>query len=312
MSNERGTRGEPVWPRVLPLPRGRTLVVRPIEPDDRAGVAALYHDLSLEDRYRRFFSAFRPSDAFLERWCRPEDDGGFGVVAVLTDGDERRLVAEAGCRPLPSGDAEFAITVASDWRGWLGPYLLDTLVDLAKSRDIPNLVADILLENRLMLALVRQRGYATLEHDDFTVVRAMIGVRERTPVWPGDHERPRVLVEVPGGRWAGAAAAGAAGLQVVGCPGANGGGLRCPALQGEVCPLAEAADVILVDLRPGTGTDCVIAAHTRLHREASLVIQQRGGAEGTLAVPEGAIEVDRGTPVQQVVDLLSEQARARR
>jgi hypothetical protein len=44
---------------------------------------------------------------------------------------------------------------------------------------------------------------------------------QRSPArtnWPGTHERPRLLVEVPGGRWHAEEAARAAGFQVLACP----------------------------------------------------------------------------------------------
>ena len=199
----------------IELPGGTAMVVRPVAEADVPGLAALYAGLSADDLRRRFFSVYHPSPEFLARIaCGTE--GRVGLVAVVHDPDAGtsidssnggRIVAEAHYAPLPDGDAEFAITVAPDWRGWLGPYLLDALVETAAAHDVPNLQAEILLENSPMLAIVRARGYATLDHTDYSVVRVTIGTSSRTPSWPGVHERPRVLAEVPGGRWRTEAAA---------------------------------------------------------------------------------------------------------
>ena len=56
-------------------------------------------------------------------------------------------------------------------------------------------------------------------HDDWTVVRLLIGTGSERPTWPGEHDRLRVLVEVAGGRWHAEQEARAAGIQVLGCPG---------------------------------------------------------------------------------------------
>ena len=54
--------------------------------------------------------------------------------------------------------------MAHAWRGWLGPYLLDALVSAARDRGVPGLEADVLVTNQPMLALLRSRGCATMDH----------------------------------------------------------------------------------------------------------------------------------------------------
>ena len=100
----------------------------------------------------------------------PEGAGSGGPDA----GPHHTLVAEAGYAILPDGDGEFDITVASGWRGWLGPYLLDALVAAAAARGVPRLQADVLLDNVKMFALVAHRGYKTLDRAEFSEVRIAI------------------------------------------------------------------------------------------------------------------------------------------
>jgi hypothetical protein len=91
--------------------------------------------------------------------------GGYGVVATVgadtAGADAGRIVGEANYVPLANGDGELGMVVAADQRGWLGPYMLDALVDAA-AHGVPNLEAAVLVTNRSMLTLVRSRGYATL------------------------------------------------------------------------------------------------------------------------------------------------------
>ncbi|HTT87335.1 MAG TPA: GNAT family N-acetyltransferase, partial [Acidimicrobiales bacterium] len=203
--------------RRVELPGSRTLSIRSVRGSDVAGLVALYAGLREEDLYCRFFSGHTPPESLVERTTRIEERGGFGLVAVI-DGPNgtSHIVGEASCEMLPNGDGELGITVAADTRGWLGPYLLDALVEQAASRGVPNLEADVLVINRRMLSLLRSRGFAVIDHfDQPAIVRVAIGTTGRMPSWPGTHDRPRLLLEVPGGRWHAEQAARAAGFQVL-------------------------------------------------------------------------------------------------
>lgn len=256
----------PAGHRRVALPGGAALTVRPVVPADAAAVGLLYEGLSLDDRYARFFSAYRPTGAFIARLVGTAERGGAGLVAVVAGpGGPGRIVGEASYSLLADGDGDFAITVARDWRGWLGPFLLDALLEAAAARNVPNLRADILRENREMLALVRSRGYAAVDHVGYQVVRVVLATRGRVPSWPAAHAGPRVLVEVPGAHWHAEEAAQAAGLTVMSCPGPEpGSGARCPVPAGGECPLAAGADVVVCSLPPQLDRSArVLAAHRR-------------------------------------------------
>jgi RimJ/RimL family protein N-acetyltransferase len=238
------------WQRRLELPDGRTVEIRPVGGDDVDGLALLYGGLSVDDLHRRFFSVYHPPRRFFEQLASIAERGGVGIVAAVA-GPPPRIVGEADYALLPNGDGELAVTVAADWRGWLGPLLLEALVEAAAAHGVPNLEAEILVENRPMLALVRNRGFATLDHADYSVIRVLLGTHSSTPTWPGPHDRPRLLIEIPGGRWRGEEAARRAGWSVVTCPGPRPGAIpHCPVVAGGRCPLADGADVVLCALDP--------------------------------------------------------------
>src|SRR5262249_12429806 len=145
-----------------------TLTVREIRPADVEGLDTLFGRLGEEERYHRFFQLSCPGRKFLEQMTRPDDEGGYRLVAVAS-GPSDSLVAEAGYVILPDGDGEFGLTVAPGWQGRrLGSRLLDALVAAAAARGVPNLQADILLGNARMLALLSRRGYVTLGRHGFS------------------------------------------------------------------------------------------------------------------------------------------------
>jgi acetyltransferase len=162
------------------LSHGRTLTVRPLRSGDVAGLHLLYEGLSLDDRYHRFFSVYHPPPAALEHLVDTVDGPGCGLVAIVSDAHgTEETVGEATCTPLPDGAGELGITVAKVWRGWLGPFLLDALVEAAAANGCPRIEADVLRENRAMVAILRARGASAGPGSDASIVHLTIptGVR---------------------------------------------------------------------------------------------------------------------------------------
>src|SRR5665213_1035198 len=153
--------------RCVALPAARVLSIRPMRDSDADGLIALYAGLNIDDRYQRFFSGNPPPESFVRKMTNVTERGGFGLIAVIEGPDgTSRIVGEATYELLPDGDGELGITVAEDARGWLGPYLLDALVEEAAAAGIHNLHADVLIANRRMLAMLGARGLAFIEHED--------------------------------------------------------------------------------------------------------------------------------------------------
>jgi hypothetical protein len=292
---------------VLDLCDGRTIEVRAT----RAGDGPLLHDfytpLPTHDVYRRFFSAWHPSEDWCEEWATVGERGGFGVLALLNEASgENRVIAEAGYAMRRDGDGDLAVTVDPEWRGWLGAYLVDVLVRHAAANGIENLQAEVLLENRPMLTVLRHRGAVNLEHVDGEV-RLTIGTHGYVPSWPVEADGVRILVEVGSGRWAGESAAAEAGAVTAMCSGPARRTRRpCPLLAGEPCPLAERADAIVVLLDPDDPTtDELIAAHRRRRPGIPVFVAPR--REGAPDHDASCIEVsgDGGETVDRILSLVA-------
>ncbi len=280
------------------LPGGRLLVVRPMGPADVDGLQALYAGLDDDARYRRFFAVYRPGRDWFERMAAVADRGGLGLVAMVAGPSaEPAIVGDATLEPLANGDGELAITVDRAWRGWLGPYLLDALIDAAAQAGFSNVEADVLCSNLPMLSLIRCRSYAVMPKDEWTVMRLVLATDgAATPRWPDGDGGRRVLVEGAGGRWRGAAAAEAAGLQVLGCPGPEGRRRACPALAGAPCPLAAHADAIVVNHPPDSEQwQRLREVHATLHPGVPVLVEL--GPEDAARPGE---EVLAGSPEEEV------------
>lgn len=282
--------------RSVDLPDGRRLLVRPPTIDDVPALVALYEGLTPTDRHRRFFSSYHPDEAFVAGLVtRPANRAGMLVVEVV-DGDDREIVAEAEYAVEENGDGELGITVDRRWRGWLAPFLLDALLELAASRGVENLRAEVLVENRPMLALIRSRGYAAVGTGDLCVLDAVLATRGGVPSWPPVRTRPRVLVEVPGSRWRLTPALQELGVDVLGCSGRQGGDDGCPLLRGEPCPLVEGADLVVHALGADEHGSAILDAHRSAGTPHLLIDVRRGRHAEDL--PEGAVELEDPTPAE--------------
>lgn len=135
--------------------------------------------------------------------------------------------------------------MAEPWRGWLGPYLLDILVQQAAAAGIQNLQAEVLVENRPMLRLLLHRGAVTREQSGGET-RLSIATSGHVPTWPPNDRRRRLLVEVPGNRWSGARFIDGTELQLAVCSGPSHRPGGCPELCDSTCPLVDGADAIAV------------------------------------------------------------------
>lgn len=300
----------PALPEFIELADGAQMEVRPTGVADAERICSLYESLSISDRHRRFFSAFKPRLEWCRQWADVGSRGGFGVIAIVhRSGESDEVAGEAGYALQHDGDGDLAVTVAPTWRGWLGPYLLDLLVRRAAVAGPSNLQADVLLENGPMLSLLKRRDPVAMGHDD-GAVRLSVGTTGSVPTWPPADERPRVLVEVAGRRWSGERAAEAAGLATAMCAGPAGRGAHgCPVLEGGRCPLADGADAIIVLLDPDDERSAqLVRAHCRQSPGTPVLVRHRppDGDTGESAGPSGCLDVesDGSAAVAQVLALV--------
>jgi GNAT superfamily N-acetyltransferase len=291
----------PLLPRSL-VHGDRTVTLRRLVPSDVDGLNALYSSLPPHDRYQRFFTEVAPRRRTVEQYVALLAEPGFGVVAVTGNGS---IAGEAGYFPLASGDGEFGITVAADWRG-LGSFLLDSILEQADQAGVPALQADVLTQNRAMLTLAAKRGYALIHTPDWTVLRITIGTATPVPTWPADTPRPRLLVETPAWQWRAAREADAAGFHIISCRGPSSfrhG--RCPALHGQPCPLVEGSDAVVVALpADDRSRGALTPIHRFCHAYVPVFLQEAAGEARPAWVPDGMPTIPADASPPEVVEAL--------
>jgi RimJ/RimL family protein N-acetyltransferase len=134
------------------------LEIRPIRPDDAAGLEKFHSGLSFETVYRRFFGVhphLSPGEA--EHFCTVDSVNRFALVAFVNG----EIVGVARMERIePASTAEVAFVVADKFqRRGLGRLLAQRLAAAGRQRGVQQFVADTLPDNQPMLRLLPDAGF---------------------------------------------------------------------------------------------------------------------------------------------------------
>jgi len=149
--------------RALALRGRRSMVVRPIRPEDEPALRRFYQQASQEDMRLRFFSQRGvPGHAELARYSQIDYDREMTFVAFdALDAPQDTLMGYACALADPDNvQAEFALQVAADAKGvGLGKALMRCLIDYLRERGTQQVVGECLGENVGMAHLARDLGF---------------------------------------------------------------------------------------------------------------------------------------------------------
>lgn len=157
--------------RFVMLSSGEEILVRPLRRDDVGELAAGFRRLSARTRYQRFFMATGPSLsarqlAYLTRIDHHDHEA---LVAVASGTGQIIGVARFIRSHARPDSAEIAVTIADLWQQHgVGTALLHRLAERGRQEGITQFTAEILSQNRAMLALTHKVGRVTVEIDGGT------------------------------------------------------------------------------------------------------------------------------------------------
>lgn len=176
---------------------GRQVTLRPVRPADHDGLRTFVDALSRESRYYRFMTGGRVADEIIHGFVahHPQRDVAVVVTVQAEDGVES-IVANAEYVVNPENVAELAVVVADDWQGQgLGRRLIQRLQQIARASQLQGMRGDVLSENRRMLAIMRDCGFAARRNpeDSFLheVSLSLTQAPERTARPVREHWLPR-------------------------------------------------------------------------------------------------------------------------
>jgi len=155
-------------PRSFPVEErlrdGSPLTIRAVRPDDRERMREVYGRLSPEAIYLRVFAPKKElSEAELTRLIEVDFEREVALVATIGAGPQESVIG--GGRYVSTNNdtraAEVAFTVDGRYRGQgIASRLLQHLAAIARGRGITRFEAEVLAENRPMLAVFARSGFA--------------------------------------------------------------------------------------------------------------------------------------------------------
>jgi len=164
--------------RTWELPDGRSVMIRPIRPEDAEIEHEFVKGLSAESRYFRFMDTLRElTPKMLVRFTQIDYEREMAFIATIVEGGREVEIGVARYVTNPDGETcEFALVVTDTWqRRGLGRRLMEMLIEVARLRGLQAMVGHILAHNRGMLELCTDLGFAIGESPEGpTLRRAML------------------------------------------------------------------------------------------------------------------------------------------
>ncbi len=160
---------ESPWASTVVLGNGDTVFIRPLTTDDRPALAEFHKRQSSESIYRRFFS---PKPELSEKELLHFTDVDMIDRAALAVESHDEFIAWASYERWPGrNEAEAAFMVGDSHQGaGIATLLLEHLAVVARSNGIERFTAEVLGDNRAMLAVFAKAGWPLQRRFDSGVV----------------------------------------------------------------------------------------------------------------------------------------------
>jgi acetyltransferase len=159
------------YEKVWRLRDGRTILLRPIRPEDEPMWLEMFQSFSEETIRYRFFQVLRDTPHEIRvRYCNIDYDREVAIVAEMTDHGKRKLlgVARVGLEP-NARTGEIAFVVADPWQGLgIGTKMVDHTIDVCKDMNVESLYAIMLRDNFRAISLMKKMGFEVRYLEDGT------------------------------------------------------------------------------------------------------------------------------------------------
>lgn len=148
---------------------GRTVLLRPIKPEDEPLWLEMFQQFSEESIRYRFFQILKdtPHETRI-RYTNIDYDREIALVAELAEDGRKKILGVVRVGIEPDGKkGEIAFIIADPWQGFgLGTKLVDYAIEVAKDMKIENLYAIMLPDNARAIGLMRKMGFAITYMED--------------------------------------------------------------------------------------------------------------------------------------------------
>lgn len=148
---------------------GRTVLLRPIKPEDEPLWLEMFQNFSEESIRFRFFQIIKDTPHEVRvRYCNIDYEREIAIVAELNEGGRRRILGVVRISLEPDRKkGEIAFIVADPWQGiGLGTKMVDYALEIAKEMGVETVYAIMLPDNFKAISLLRNMGFTITIQED--------------------------------------------------------------------------------------------------------------------------------------------------
>lgn len=166
------------------LSDGTAVTVRSIRHEDGGAILAAFKTMDREAIFTRFFGQKKTlTDTELKDFTDVDFNRVVALVVTVSTSGQERLIGGgryfAGLSHNGARSAELAFVTADGYRGrGIASLVLRHLVRIARQQGVDEFVAEVLAQNRAMLAVFRDSGLPESQSLDGTVVHVTLSLRE--------------------------------------------------------------------------------------------------------------------------------------
>ncbi|MGQ9726867.1 MAG: GNAT family N-acetyltransferase, partial [Candidatus Bathycorpusculaceae bacterium] len=159
---------------------GRTVLLRPIKPEDEPLWLEMFRNFSEESIRFRFFQIIKDTPHEVRvRYCNIDYDREIAIVAELTENGQRKILGVVRVSLEPDRKSgEIAFIVADPWQGLaLGTKMVDYTIEICKEVGVETLYAIMLPDNHRAINLTKKMGFELKYQEDGTV-KGILNLKE--------------------------------------------------------------------------------------------------------------------------------------
>ena len=159
---------------------GRTVVLRPIKPEDEPLWLEMFQSFSEESIRYRFFQIIKDTPHEVRvRYCNIDYDREIAIVAELSEEGRRKILGVVRLIVEPDGrSGEIAFIVADPWQGLgLGTRMIEYVIEICKDKGLETIYGIMLPDNRRAIRVMKDMGFA-IEYRDDDTVKGILNLRE--------------------------------------------------------------------------------------------------------------------------------------
>jgi acetyltransferase len=150
---------------------GRTVLLRPIKPEDESMWLEMFKNFSEESVRYRFFNIIKDTPHEVRvRYSNIDYDREIGIVAELEEKGRRQILGVVRLIIEPDGkNGEIAFIVADPWQGLgLGTKMVDYMIEICKDKGLETVYAFMLPDNYRAVRLMKKMGFTIKYAKDVT------------------------------------------------------------------------------------------------------------------------------------------------